>query len=247
MPGSLEKAKTHATKTKSAKPAAIVEAGAPSSREDDPKDTPLKDDIRLLGRILGDTVREQQGSEVFDIIERIRLASIRFHRDNEVSARRELAAILDSLDADQTLTIVRAFSYFSHLSNIAEDQHHIRRNRAHVLERSPPRPGSLAYAFNRAHEAGLDAKALRDFFDQALVSPVLTAHPTEVRRKSTLTREIEIADLLDRRERMQLTPFEEREITEELRRAVLILWQTSLLRRTRLTVIDEVVNGLSYY
>ena len=133
MPGSLEKAKTHATKTKSARPAAVVEARAPSPREDDPKDAPLKDDIRLLGRILGDTVREQQGAEVFDIIERIRLASIRFHRDNEVSARRELAAILDSLDADQTLTIVRAFSYFSHLSNIAEDQHHIRRNRAHVL------------------------------------------------------------------------------------------------------------------
>src|SRR5271163_4832813 len=137
MSGSLEKAKTPPSKTKTVKPS--VPADTRARREDDPKDAPLKEDIRLLGRILGDTVREQQGSEVFDIIERIRLASIRFHRDNEVSARRELAAILDSLDADQTLTIVRAFSYFSHLSNIAEDQHHIRRNRAHVLERSPPR------------------------------------------------------------------------------------------------------------
>ena len=247
MPGSLEKAKTHATKTKSARPAAVVEARAPSPREDDPKDAPLKDDIRLLGRILGDTVREQQGAEVFDIIERIRLASIRFHRDNEVSARRELAAILDSLDADQTLTIVRAFSYFSHLSNIAEDQHHIRRNRAHVLERSPPRPGSLAYAFNRAHEAGLDAKALRDFFDHALVSPVLTAHPTEVRRKSTLTRELEIAALLDARERQVGDNAELARSEEQLRRAILLLWRTNMLRQTRLKVIDEVANGLTYY
>ena len=188
-------------------------------------------------------MREQQGAEVFDIIERIRLASIRFHRDNEVSARRELAAILDSLDADQTLTIVRAFSYFSHLSNIAEDQHHIRRNRAHVLERSPPRPGSLAHAFNRAREAGIDAKALRDFFDHALVSPVLTAHPTEVRRKSTLTRELEIAALLDARERQVGDDAELARSEEQLRRAILLLWRTNMLRQTRLKVIDEVANG----
>ena len=110
---------------------------------DDEKDAPLRDDIRLLGRLLGDTVREQEGGEVFDLVERIRQASIRFHRDNEAGARRELAAILDSLDNDQTLAIVRAFTYFSHLANIAEDQHHIRRNRAHVVRRSAPRPGSL--------------------------------------------------------------------------------------------------------
>ena len=177
MSGSLEKAKIPTSKTK---PAAVADVRAP--REDDPKDAPLKDDIRVLGRILGDTVREQQGADVFDTIERIRLASIRFHRDNDVSARRELAAILDSLDTDQTLSIVRAFSYFSHLANIAEDQHNNRRNREHVIKRSPPRPGSLAHAFSRAKEAGIDAKALRDFFDHALVSPVLTALPTEVRR-----------------------------------------------------------------
>ncbi len=101
---------------------------------DSEKDAPLRDDIRLLGRILGDTVREQEGDETYSIVERIRQASIRFHRDNETGARRELAAILDSLDNDQTLAIVRAFSYFSHLANIAEDQHHIRRNRAHVVQ-----------------------------------------------------------------------------------------------------------------
>ena len=67
------------------------------------KDAPLREDIRLLGRLLGDTVREQEGGEVFALVERIRQASIRFHRDNEVGARRELAATLDSLDSDQTL------------------------------------------------------------------------------------------------------------------------------------------------
>ena len=86
-----------------------------------------------------------------------------------------------------------------------------------------------------------------DFFGEAQVSPVLTAHPTEVRRKSTIDREMEIAALLDRRERVQLTPEEIEASDEQLRRAVLTLWQTNLLRRTKLTVLDEVANGLSFY
>ena len=210
------------------------------------KDLPLRDDIRLLGRILGDTVREQEGEEVFELVEQIRRASIRFHRDNEVGARRELEATLDSLSAEQTLSIVRAYSYFSHLANIAEDQHHIRRNRAHAIAGSAPRPGSLAYAFQRTREMGVQPKALVDFFDRALVSPVLTAHPTEVRRKSTLTRELEIAELLDERDRT-VDPTELAANEERLRRAVVILWRTNLLRQTKLNVIDEVTNALSFY
>ena len=211
------------------------------------KDQPLKEDVRLLGRILGDTVRQQEGAAIYAIVERIRQASIRFHRDNDPGARRELEATLDSLNADQTLTIVRAFSYFSHLANIAEDQHHIRRNRAHVRLGSQARPGSLSYALKRAHEAGHDDDALRTFFAKALASPVLTAHPTEVRRKSTLTREIEIASLLDERERLVGDDGALLENETMLRRAVLTLWRTNMLRQIKLRVIDEVANGLSYY
>ena len=214
---------------------------------DDAKDRSLRDDIRLLGRILGDTVREQEGEETYTLVEQIRQASIRFHRHNEVGARRELEAVLDSLSADQTLAIVRAFSYFSHLANIAEDQHHIRRNRAHALAGSAPRPGSLAFAFHRIRETGVEPKRLGAFFDSALVSPVLTAHPTEVRRKSTLTRELEIAELLDERDRAHGDKSELALNEEKLRRCVLILWRTNMLRQTRLKVIDEVANGLSYY
>jgi phosphoenolpyruvate carboxylase len=227
--------------------AAHIQSVPRPAEDDSDKDLPLRDDIRLLGRILGDTVREQEGEEVFELVEQIRKASIRFHRDNEVAARRELEATLDSLSADQTLSIVRAYSYFSHLANIAEDQHHIRRNRAHAIAGSAPRPGSLAYAFQRTGEMGVEPKALGDFFDRALVSPVLTAHPTEVRRKSTLTRELEIAELLDERERAAGDEAELALNEEKLRRAVLILWRTNMLRQTRLTVIDEVANGLSYY
>jgi phosphoenolpyruvate carboxylase len=222
-------------------------ASEPAEPEGSDKDLPLREDIRLLGRILGDTVREQEGGAIFDIVERIRQASIRFHRDGDMSARRELEAILDSLSADQTLIIVRAYSYFSHLANIAEDQHHIRRNRAHVVAGSAPRAGALAYALKRARQAKIDNKSLRAFFDGALISPVLTAHPTEVRRKSMLTREIEIGEIIDERERIAGNAPELKESEERLRRAVLTLWRTSMLRQTRLKVLDEVANGLSYY
>ena len=211
------------------------------------EDTRLRNDIRLLGRILGDTVRDQEGADVFDLVERIRQTSIRFHRDDDKPARRELELILDSMSTSQTVRIVRAFSYFSHLANIAEDQNNIRQMRARSKAGGMPPPGTLALTLSHARGAGFSAADLRKFFATALVSPVLTAHPTEVRRKSTIDREMEIAALLDRRERVQLTPEELAASDEQLRRAVLTLWQTNLLRRTKLTVLDEVANGLSFY
>ncbi|CCD91975.1 phosphoenolpyruvate carboxylase [Bradyrhizobium sp. ORS 375] len=209
------------------------------------EDARLRDDIRLLGRILGDTVRDQEGADVFDLVERIRQTSVRFHRDEDRQARRELEQILDGMTTAETVRIVRAFSYFSHLANIAEDQNNIRRMRAKSDGNGGA--GMLAETLAHAKSAGFEAAELRKFFSTALVSPVLTAHPTEVRRKSTMDREMEIATLLDRRERMQLTPDEREANDEALRRAVLTLWQTNLLRRTKLTVLDEVTNGLSFY
>ena len=140
------------------------------------KDLPLRDDIRLLGRILGDTVRSAKGEAVFEIIEHVRQTSIRFHRDEDERARQELEGILNSLSPRQTIEVIRAFSYFSHLANIAEDQHHIRRRRAHAFDRSAPREGSMAYALARAQEAGISQAALRFFFASAVICPVLTEH-----------------------------------------------------------------------
>ncbi|KLK94287.1 phosphoenolpyruvate carboxylase [Microvirga vignae] len=217
------------------------------------KDLPLRDDIRLLGRLLGDTIREQEGEAVYEIVERIRQTSIRFHRDEDEAARKELETILNSLSRGRTNQIIRAYSYFSHLANIAEDQHHVRRSRAHAMAGAhamtapEPREGTLARALKLAQEAGVSQSAMQAFFASALVVPVLTAHPTEVRRKSTIDREMEISQILAQRDRHELTPEEKAATEEGIRRAVLTLWQTSILRRNRLKVIDEVVNGLSYY
>ena len=226
------------------------EAEARPSRADDVQaleDARLRNDIRLLGRILGDTVRDQEGADVFDLVERIRQTSVRFHRDEDRAARSELESILDSMSIDETVHIGRAFAYFSHLANIAEDQNTIRQMRTRSAAKGAPRAGALADAVALAQSAGLTNAELRKFFATALVSPVLTAHPTEVRRKSTMDREMEIAALLDQRERMQLTAEEFQASEEQLRREVLTLWKTNLLRRTKLTVLDEVANGLSFY
>jgi phosphoenolpyruvate carboxylase len=211
------------------------------------KNHQLREDIRLLGRILGDTIREQEGDRIFDLVELTRQNSIAFQRDGDANAKKQLESVLNDLDADDTIAVIRAYSYFSLLANIAEDQHHIRRRRAHDLAGSRARDGSIVLAMERALDAGVRIAKLVSFFSSALVVPVLTAHPTEVQRKSILDLQKQIAYLLTERDRLQLTPEEDARNEDALRRAVLTLWQTRILRELRLTVEDEIENGLSYY
>ena len=200
------------------------------------KESLLREDRRLLGRLLGEVIRGQAGDAALERIERIRQTAVRFHR--EEGSRSELERELNALDLSQTLQLVRAFSYFSHLLNIAEDEQQHRRRRAHADAGSPRRPGSFSYALDRAREAGADAPALLKWFERARVAPVLTAHPTEVQRQSILDCEREIARLLS-------LSIPERE--ELLHAEILRLWLTAMLRDTRLAVSDEVANGLAYF
>ncbi len=219
----------------------------PQSMLDSNKDEPLRNDIRLLGRLLGDTVREQEGDAVFELIERVRQTAVSFARNGDPAARAELASLLDPLPRDTTQAVVRAFSYFLQLANIAEDEHHIRRRRAHDLVGSPPREGSLIHALDQLAASDVAPEAVADFFAHALVAPVLTAHPTEVQRQSLIRNHRDLARLLDQRERLQMTPDEEAENDLALATAILTLWQSRMLRPVRLKVLDEVKNGISYF
>jgi len=223
------------------------DAPHPDDGETPEKDVPLRYDTRLLGRILGDTVRSQEGEPVFDLVEHIRRTGVQFHRNADEDARRELQSIMSNLPTGEAIRIIRAFGYFSHLANLAEDQHHIRRTRAYAMAEAPARRGTMAYALARATEAGVTRDQLEGFFARALCVAVLTAHPTEVRRQSTIDREREIARLLDARDRVKFTPEELDDNRRALRRNVLTLWQTSIIRHSRLRVLDEVANGLAYY
>src|SRR3569623_1934619 len=200
------------------------EPDAPSSQAD----AQLRAEIRLLGRILGDTVRDQEGDDVFDLVEAIRQASIRFHRDEDIGARHELEAMLDGRSIAETVRIVRAISNFSHHANIAEDQNHIRQTRIQSGAGLATAATTLAGTVERAREAGVSVQQLRVFFDDALVSPVLTAHPTEVRRKSTIDREMEIATLLEERDRTQMPAEELADNDEQLRQCVLYFYVDEL-------------------
>ena len=210
------------------------------------KDAPLKEDIRLLGRLLGDVLREQEGAAVYAVVETIRQTAVRFRRDADAGAGANLDKLLKKLTREQTISVVRAFSYFSHLANIAEDQHHNRRRRAHLMAGSPAKAGSIAHALLTLEDAGVAMPAVRAFFRHALISPVLTAHPTEVQRKSILDAESKIARLLAARDLPQ-TPRERADNATLLHAQVATLWQTRMLRYSKLTVADEIENALSYY
>jgi phosphoenolpyruvate carboxylase len=209
------------------------------------KNKPLVEDIRLLGRILGDVIREQEGVAAFDLIERVRQLSVAYRLKADASAGRVLDRLLKNLSADQTVTVIRAFSYFSHLANIAEDRHHVRRRAVHELS-GDLQEGSLALTFDRLHRADHRAADIAQTLAAAYISPVLTAHPTEVQRKSILDAERAVANLLG--ERDDLPTADKRADNEALMRArVTQLWQTRMLRTAKLTVADEVENALSYY
>jgi phosphoenolpyruvate carboxylase len=215
------------------------------------KDLPLKEDTRLLGRVLGEVLKAQTGEEGFARIESIRQTAVKLRRaaPGEAAAhvKDELAALLNPLPIAHVLEVIRAFSYFSHFANLAEDVHQTRRRRAHALAGSASQPGSVAHAFERLAEAGIPSQKIRAFFADALVVPVLTAHPTEVQRKSILDCEGEIVRLLKWRDRSTLTPEEQDTMRDGLHRQVLALWQTAMLRLNKLDVREEIDNGIGFY
>lgn len=211
------------------------------------KNQPLREDVRLLGRILGETLREQEGEEAYQLIENVRRAAVRFRKTQDDHDRVQLEKTLDALNPSETLAVVRAFSYFSQLSNIADDLHQNRRHRAHLKAGDVPKDGSLVLALDRIEEKNISKDVLQAFLNNAVVSPVLTAHPTEVQRKSILDCQLIISRLLSDRDRVDMTPDDLAENEESLHRFVLILWQTRMLRTAKLTVNDEIKNGLEFY
>ncbi|MEN9330727.1 MAG: hypothetical protein RLZZ484_1915, partial [Pseudomonadota bacterium] len=145
----------------------------------------LVEDIRLLGRILGDVIRDHEGDKIFALIEQIRKLSVAFRRDADAEAEKALKKLLKSLASDEAVKVIRAFTYFSHLANLAEDQHHLRRREVH--ERAgDTQEGSVEVSLQRLRWAGLTPHAVAKMLAQPHGSPVLTAHPPEVPRKSRL-------------------------------------------------------------
>jgi len=211
------------------------------------KDAALIEDIRLLGRLLGDTIRAHEGEFTFDLIESIRKLAVASRRLEDVASRKSLARMLDALPDDQAVVVVRAFSYFSLLANIAEDRHHLRRGREIRREGAAALASTLRGLFEDALSRGTKREEAVTTLSRVRVSPVLTAHPTEVQRKSTLDVQLAISGLLAARDDPGRLPEEGAAHEVELRRLITTLWQTRMLRGVKLGVRDEIENALSYF
>jgi phosphoenolpyruvate carboxylase len=211
----------------------VTSAPTPTSPD---KEALLKADTRLVGRLLGDVIREQRGDPTFQTIEAIRQESVRLHKEGV--SHRSMDALLSDLTIEQTLDVVRGFTYFSHLANIAEDVQQNRRRRFHKRSGSAPQVGSLAAAFEHLKAAQISGSEIWHCLSRANVSPTLTAHPTEIKRQSILDTERAIAKAL---------AGDEDDRDETLKRLILQMWQTAMLRLTKLRVRDEIDNALSYF
>ena len=206
---------------------------------------PLREDIRLLGGLLGDAIREHAGDEVFDLVEAARVAAFRIRRA-EID-RDELADMFTDLDIDTAMPVIRAFGNFALLANLAEDIHRERRRAIHVRAGDPPQDSSLAATYAKLAAADLSDAQVGAALADATVVPVITAHPTETRRRTVFDAQNRITELMRFRGRTDLTADEDTEVIEAIERQILTLWQTALIRLERLTIQDEIRSGLRYY
>jgi len=221
-------------------------------RADQSKDAPLRADIRRLGDLLGETLKRFGGERLFEIEEGVRalckrLRGARVGKET-VATERELKRLLRRLSLDETIGVIRAFSVYFQLVNIAEQYHRIRRKRFYEL-RTPDQPqrGSLAETLRRLRRDFSDADLLQRVVDRLEIMPVMTAHPTEAARRTLLEKHRRIADLLADFDDENLAPRRSDELQARLAAEVESVWQTDEVRHTQPTVLDEVNHGLYYF
>jgi phosphoenolpyruvate carboxylase len=205
---------------------------------------PLRDDVRLLGELLGDTIRAQAGEHIFATVERVRALAKSGRAGNDADFR-VLADELSRMPVDDALPVARAFAHFLHLANIAEQHHRVRRRREYLRDPSAaPQRGSCEDGFARLIAAGITPERLHASVSALQVELVLTAHPTEVQRRRLVQKHNRIAATLAQRDRPDLTAPERDALVAALRREILAAWGTSDVRQQRPTPIDEVRSGL---
>ena len=205
---------------------------------------PLRDDVRLLGELLGETLRGLEGEELFEIVERVRALAKR-GRAGSTRDFEELATALSQLPVDSALAVARAFAHFLNLANIAEQHHRIRRRREYRQRPdAPPQRGSCEDVFARLVAGGVTPDRLHAAVCALRIELVLTAHPTEVARRTLAEKYNRIATALQERDRPDLTAAERADIRAALRREIMTAWGSSDVRQQRPTPIDEVRGGL---
>ena len=206
---------------------------------------PLHQEVRYLGECLGRVLIAQEGREFFELVESVRKCVKELRQHYNVVLENQLLKKLRSLNLQKLTKVVRAFTVYFQLVNLAEEKHRVRRKRAYESEKTP-QPGSLEHVIQELKSSKIPFHKFRKFFSELSIELVLTAHPTEAQRQSILEKIFAVDRLLFEREFHCLTPREQREIDQKIYEEITLLWQTDELRRRRQTVLDEVDNGLFY-
>ena len=225
------------------------------ARSGDLKEAPLRRDVRSLGTLLGEVLREQAGEDLFAHVEALRQGTIRRRdaesRGDEDEAARQGAKALElvhSLPVDRAILLTRAFAFYFELINLAETNHRKRRRIALQLSGAAGRQrGSLAGTLCEMRRVGITAQEALDWLRRVLVVPVFTAHPTEVARRSVMFKRRRIGDFLATLDRIPVPEQELARLEDSIRAEITSLWQTDEVRSRRPTVYDEVKMGLDYY
>jgi phosphoenolpyruvate carboxylase len=213
------------------------------SDENDDSLAPLRQDVRDLGAMLGRVIRRRAGDEVYETVERVRGLTIAARKE-DATALDELRALFERLPLDHAVAVSRAFAHFLALANIAEQHHRTRRRRAYQEATAAPQSDSLEATLAKLRSEGISGEELRRAVLDGQLEFVLTAHPTEINRRTVLQRHRRIAELLAARDRYDLTPREERKLSDDLEREIAITWDTDEILRRRPSPLEEANAGL---
>ena len=219
------------------------------------KEAPLRRDVRSLGTLLGEVLREQAGTDLFAYVEALRQGTIR-RRDEEARGRHEEAArhagtaleLVHSLPVERAVLLTRAFAFYFELINLAETNHRKRRRTAlHMSGQAGRQRGSLTGTLCAMKRVGIGADEALETLKRVLIVPVFTAHPTEVARRSVMFKRRRIGEFLAALDRIPVPEEEMARLEEAIRAEITSLWQTDEVRSRRPTVYDEIKMGLDYY
>lgn len=218
------------------------------TKESSAKDAPLRADIHRLGDLLGETLRRLGGESLFETEERVRALCKSLRSSHAPETERRLKKLLASLSLDEAIGVIRAFSVYFQLVNIAEQYHRIRRKRWYELHTpQQPQQGSLAETLRRLRSMHIPREQLQHVIDSLEIEPVITAHPTEAARRTLLEKQRRVADLLSAFDAAEISPRQRERLHTQLAAEVESIWQTDEVRHITPTVLDEVNNGLYYF
>ncbi len=209
------------------------------------KDQSLRDDVRTLGAMVGDLIREQSGEELYDFVETARLRAIRRREGNEVEGE-DLASLVESLEPELALQLIRSFSTYFQMVNTAEKVHRIRRRMEYLRDADQNQPGGLEETLLKLKAAGIGIDDLQALLDSMSIEPVFTAHPTEPTRRTILRKEQQIVKHLVDLLNPMLTPQETNAALQNIRLLVTTGWQTDEHPSEQMTVADELEHVLFF-